>query len=64
MVTHDIEFAAEYADSCSMLFDSAVIASGQAREFFANNMFYTTAISRMTRGVIDGCVLEGDIIFE
>ncbi|MDR0596574.1 MAG: ATP-binding cassette domain-containing protein [Clostridiales Family XIII bacterium] len=61
MVTHDIEFAAEYADACSMLFGRAIIANGGAREFFANNMFYTTSVSRMTRGILDGCVLERDV---
>jgi energy-coupling factor transport system ATP-binding protein len=63
MVTHDIAFAAEYADTCSMLFGGAIIASGRAREFFDVNMFYTTSISRMTRGVATGCVLEGDVVF-
>jgi energy-coupling factor transport system ATP-binding protein len=63
MVTHDIEFAAEYADMCSMLFGRAIIANGRARDFFNGNMFYTTSISRMTRGILDGCVLEGDVAF-
>jgi energy-coupling factor transport system ATP-binding protein len=63
MVTHDIEFAAEYADVCSMLFGRAIIANGDARDFFAGNMFYTTSVSRMTRDILDGCVLESDVIF-
>jgi energy-coupling factor transport system ATP-binding protein len=63
MVTHDIEFAAAYADTCSMLFGNAIIASGEAHGFFDSNMFYTTSVSRMTRGVIDGCVLESDVVF-
>jgi energy-coupling factor transport system ATP-binding protein len=63
MVTHDIEFAAAYADTCSMLFGAAIIASGEAHDFFDSNMFYTTSISRMTRGACDGCVLESDVAF-
>jgi energy-coupling factor transport system ATP-binding protein len=63
MVTHDVEFAATYADTCSMLFGKAIIAGGAGKEFFGGNMFYTTGISRMTRGVADGCVLEEDVIF-
>ncbi|MDR0817462.1 MAG: ATP-binding cassette domain-containing protein [Clostridiales Family XIII bacterium] len=61
MVTHDVEFAAEHADRCSMVFGSAIIAEGTGRDFFGHNMFYTTSISRMTRGIIDGCILIGDI---
>jgi len=64
MVTHDIEFAAEYADRCSMVFGNAIIASGGGREFFRDNMFYTTSISRMTRGLAEGCILEKDVVFE
>jgi energy-coupling factor transport system ATP-binding protein len=64
MVTHDIEFAAEYADRCSMVFGNAIIASGGGREFFRDNMFYTTSISRMTRGLAEGCILESDVVFE
>ena len=61
MATHDIEFAAENADRCSMLFGSAIIAEDSGREFFGRNMFYTTSINRMTRGLISGCILESDI---
>ena len=64
MVTHDLEFAARHADRCSMLFGHAIIAEGEGREFFVNNMFYTTSISRMTRGLIEGCVLKEDLCFE
>jgi len=60
-VTHDIEFAAENADRCSMLFGSAIIAEDNGREFFVRNMFYTTSINRMTRGLLEGCILESDV---
>ncbi|MDR2486518.1 MAG: ABC transporter ATP-binding protein, partial [Clostridiales Family XIII bacterium] len=62
--THDIEFAAEQAHRCSMLFGSAIIAEGEGRSFFGKNMFYTTSINRMTRGTLEGCILEGDIAWE
>jgi energy-coupling factor transport system ATP-binding protein len=61
MVTHDIVFAAKHADRCSMLFGKAIIANGEGREFFNENVFYTTPINRMTRGIADGCVNIGDL---
>ncbi|MDR0851992.1 MAG: ATP-binding cassette domain-containing protein [Clostridiales Family XIII bacterium] len=61
MVTHDLEFTAQYADRCSMIFGSAVIATDSGRAFFENNMFYTTSVSRMSRGILDGCILASDI---
>ncbi|MBQ6052902.1 MAG: ATP-binding cassette domain-containing protein [Clostridia bacterium] len=49
-VTHDVEFAAEYADRCAMFFRGEITSSGTPAEFFAGNNFYTTAANRMTRG--------------
>ncbi len=47
MVTHDIEFSAEYADRCGLFFDGDVMAVGEAKEFFAGNNFYTTSSNRV-----------------
>ncbi|MBR4172962.1 MAG: ATP-binding cassette domain-containing protein, partial [Clostridia bacterium] len=63
MVSHDIEFCAEFADRCAMFFDGSVTAVGTAREFFKNNFFYTTATSRMARDILPDAVLAKDIIF-
>ena len=49
-VTHDVEFAAEYADRCAMFFRGEITSSGTPAEFFAGNNFYTTAANRLTRG--------------
>ena len=49
MVTHDVEFAAAYADRCAMLFRGSVSSISTAENFFKRNLFYTTSISRMTR---------------
>ena len=49
MVSHDIEFCAEYADRCGMLFDGEVISDGTPREFFMGNAFYTTQSNRIAR---------------
>ena len=42
MVSHDVEFCAEYADRCAMFFDGDVVSEGTPKEFFAGNSFYTT----------------------
>lgn len=49
MVTHDIGFAAQYAERCAMMFDGEIAASGTPDELFKGNYFYTTAINRATR---------------
>lgn len=47
LVTHDVEFAAETADRCALLFDGGVIGAGTPEDFFSENSFYTTAAVRM-----------------
>lgn len=62
MVSHDIEFCAEYADECAMFFDGSITARGTPRKFFAGNSFYTTAANRMAGEVLPEAVLARDII--
>ncbi len=64
LVTHDLEFAAAVADRCSMMFDGTVMATDQGRAFFLGNQFYTTAVHRMTQGILPGCVVQEDLIVE
>ena len=61
LVTHDIEFAAVYADRCAMLFDGEVFAQGTPRDFFSDNNYYTTAANRIARGFYDNAVTVEDI---
>ncbi|MDR3544024.1 MAG: energy-coupling factor transporter ATPase [Desulfosporosinus sp.] len=62
IVTHDIEFAAEYADQCAMMFDGDIVSEGKAKEFFAGNNFYTTAANRIARGIFPKAVTCEDVI--
>lgn len=62
MVTHDIEFAAEYADRCAMVFDGDIVSCDPPREFFSGNSFYTTASNRMSRHVFEDAVTCQDVI--
>ncbi len=54
VVTHDVEFAALCADRCLMLFRGEIAAEGTPAAFFGGNLFYTTPVSRMTKGWRDG----------
>ncbi|MBQ6250800.1 ATP-binding cassette domain-containing protein [Ruminococcus sp.] len=60
IVTHDVEFAALCADRCAMFFGGRIVSEGAPREFFSENSFYTTAVSRMTRGYYEGAVTVED----
>ena len=61
MVSHDVEFCAEYADFVSMFFDGQIFATDTPRRFFGKNSFYTTAASRMSRGLFENAVTAGDL---
>jgi energy-coupling factor transport system ATP-binding protein len=50
MVTHDLEFAAEYATRCTMMFDGMLAAEGAPQPFFRDNLYYTTAACQLLRG--------------
>jgi energy-coupling factor transport system ATP-binding protein len=62
MVSHDVEFCAEYASRCALFFDGGVVASAEPRDFFSSNSFYTTAANRMARGLVEGAVTAEDLI--
>lgn len=62
LVTHDIEFAACHADRCGFLSRGALISSDIPSRFFSENAFYTTAVSRITRGFYHQTVTIEDVI--
>ena len=62
MVSHDVEFCAEYADLVSMFFDGQVLTTDTPRRFFGSNSFYTTAANRMSRCVFQNAVTAGDVV--
>ena len=49
MVSHDIDFCAQYADVCAMFFDGEITALGPAKSFFCGNSFYTTSANKLVR---------------
>lgn len=62
MVSHDVEFCAEYADVVGMFFDGQLLASNTPRKFFGSNSFYTTSAARMSRSTFQNAVTAGDVI--
>ena len=62
MVSHDVEFCAEYADLVSMFFDGQILTTDTPHRFFGQNSFYTTAANRMSRCVFQNAVTAGDVV--
>ncbi len=62
IVSHDVEFCAEYADRCALFFDGEIAAEGTPREFFSGNGFYTTAAHRIARGFVPNAVTVNEVI--
>ncbi len=62
MVSHDIEFCAEYADRCALVFDGSITSTDTPRAFFKGKNFYTTSANRMARTRLPDAVLAEDII--
>ena len=61
MVSHDVEFCAEYADMVSMFFDGQILTTDTPHRFFGSNSFYTTAANRMSRCVFQNAVTAADV---
>ena len=63
MVSHDVEFCADYADHVSMFFDGQVLTTDTPRRFFGQNSFYTTAANRMSRCLFQNAVTAQDVVW-
>ena len=61
-VTHDIEFAAEYADRCGLLFDGDIVSQDIPKRFFPENRFYTTASNCIASDVFPDCITCRQVI--
>lgn len=53
LVTHDVEFAAEYAGRVVVLFDGQVACDGPKHAVLASSMFYAPQVGRLFRGIDD-----------
>ena len=62
LVSHDMAFCAEYADTCGLLFDGQMISQEKTETFFWENVFYTTPAARMAQGIFTDCFRTEDVI--
>ena len=62
MVSHDVEFCAQYADRCALFFDGGIVTVDAPQPFFAGKSFYTTAANRMARHLLPDAVTPEDIL--
>lgn len=60
LVSHDIEFCAEYADRVALMFNGEIVAENDKKAFFINNTFYTTTANRMCRELLKDVVTVSD----
>lgn len=62
VVTHDVEFAAEYAKRVIILYDGKVVSDGPTKQVLGNSMFYSTQMARMCRGFAANIMTVEDAI--
>ncbi|MGQ9825317.1 MAG: energy-coupling factor ABC transporter ATP-binding protein, partial [Desulfotomaculales bacterium] len=54
LVTHDVEFAAEYASRIIMMFAGRVVIDGNRLEVLEKSLFFSTQIGKLCRGFASG----------
>lgn len=62
LVSHDIEFCAQYSDTCGMLFDGKLIAQAPPIQFFQETYWYTSSTVRMTRNIVQQVVTVPQVL--
>ena len=61
LVSHDLEFCAEYADRVGMMFDGKIEGIDVPEQFFVQNYFYTTTCAKITRDFKDVIILPQEV---
>lgn len=62
MVSHDVEFCAQYTDICGLFFEGNIVTSNAPRAFFSGNSFYTTSANRLSRHLFKNAITVKDVI--
>lgn len=57
IVSHDIDFCAEYGDRSGLFFDGEIAAIDESRKFFCGNGYYTTTTNKIVRKQRDDLIL-------
>lgn len=61
IVSHDLDFCAETADFCGMMFDGSVGSVDKTKNFFECTYFYTTTPSRIAKCFLKTAVTIDDV---
>lgn len=61
MITHDMDFAADFSERALFLFDGNIQIDSHPKELFYNNKFYTTFVNRMVKNYIPECITLKDL---
>lgn len=61
LVTHDLAFAADVADTTALIFDRRIVSQASTHDFFQANAFYTTDLARLGRSVGQDWVTLADV---
>ena len=61
IVTHDLEFSANTAHSCAMLFDGEIVCKDTPQKFFYENYFYTTSCASIAKDVVKNAVTVSQV---
>ncbi|MEW6181737.1 MAG: ATP-binding cassette domain-containing protein [Bacillota bacterium] len=64
LVTHDVEFVAQYAARVALLFDGRIVRSGPISTVLSDSLFYSTQISKLSKGFAQGLLTPEDALKE
>ncbi|KUG03493.1 duplicated atpase component cbru of energizing module of putative cobalamin ecf transporter [hydrocarbon metagenome] len=56
MVTHDVDFAAEYARDICLMFDGGIIEQGSKYEVLQHSTFYSPQIGKLFNNIVDDVI--------
>ncbi len=56
MISHSLEFAAEFSDRCVIFFGGQITGGGNTQKFFSQNRFFTTSAARIAQGHTENAV--------
>jgi energy-coupling factor transporter ATP-binding protein EcfA2 len=62
LVTHDVEFAAEYARQVAVMFDGRIVAAGSKYQILTGSAFYSPQIARLFYGIAGDVLTVGDAV--
>ncbi|TGD20372.1 ABC transporter ATP-binding protein [Levilactobacillus suantsaiihabitans] len=61
MASHDMDFCAAFADTCTFMFDGRLNQPQPTRQFFTDNFLSTTAINRLLRQQVPTALFSRDV---